>query len=348
MKLRAAAALRLTLVLLFVAPALGAADKPSLVVVISVDQMRADYLDRFRPWFGEDGFNRFLQRGRAIHAGAPAPRHDLHRPRARLDRHGPRSARSRDHRQPLVRQARRPDASTASRIRAVKWIGAPDGAPQIPIAPASPVNLDATSLGDRLKERFPGARVIGLALKDRAAVLMAGRKADAALWFEERFERFVTSSYYPPLPRCSRSTTACPRSSPRPSIGPGSSPGAFPRRTSIASTFGHGRGSGRDGSARRLRGHVPARARQPQSDRLVPLGRRPRPPARTLHHRIAAARVARRPARPPVRRALFDRLLRTLVRTRLEGDRRRHRPSRRVARGLLRVGSTTGSGAIGS
>ncbi len=25
--------------------------------------MRADYLARFRPWFGKDGFNRFLERG---------------------------------------------------------------------------------------------------------------------------------------------------------------------------------------------------------------------------------------------------------------------------------------------
>ena len=62
-ELRAPPLLRLTLVLLLFAPALGAADKPSLVVVISVDQMRADYLDRFRPWFGDDGFNRFLRRG---------------------------------------------------------------------------------------------------------------------------------------------------------------------------------------------------------------------------------------------------------------------------------------------
>ena len=38
------------------AAALLAAEKPSLVVVISVDQMRNDYLDRFRPWFGPDGW----------------------------------------------------------------------------------------------------------------------------------------------------------------------------------------------------------------------------------------------------------------------------------------------------
>ncbi|MGH9398937.1 MAG: alkaline phosphatase family protein, partial [Thermoanaerobaculia bacterium] len=40
-----------------------AAEQPSLVVVISVDQMRADYLDRFRPYFGRDGLNRFLEKG---------------------------------------------------------------------------------------------------------------------------------------------------------------------------------------------------------------------------------------------------------------------------------------------
>ncbi len=199
MKLRAAAALRLTLVLLFVAPALGAADKPSLVVVISVDQMRADYLDRFRPWFGEDGFNRFLQKG---------ARFTQARQRHATTFTGPGHASigtgldPRDHGiiGNLWYDKRGGESIYCVEDRAVKWIGAPDGAPQIPIAPASPVNLDATSLGDRLKERFPGARVIGLALKDRAAVLMAGRKADAALWFEERFERFVTSSYYPPLP----------------------------------------------------------------------------------------------------------------------------------------------------
>ena len=32
---------------------------PRLAVVISVDQMRADYLERFAPHFGEGGFRRF-------------------------------------------------------------------------------------------------------------------------------------------------------------------------------------------------------------------------------------------------------------------------------------------------
>ncbi|HTD53362.1 MAG TPA: alkaline phosphatase family protein, partial [Thermoanaerobaculia bacterium] len=49
-----------SVVLLFLATlALFGAQRPSLVVVVSVDQMRADYLDRFGPYFSKDGFNRF-------------------------------------------------------------------------------------------------------------------------------------------------------------------------------------------------------------------------------------------------------------------------------------------------
>ena len=36
---------------------------PRLAVVIAVDQMRADYQERFRPHFGEGGFKRLLEAG---------------------------------------------------------------------------------------------------------------------------------------------------------------------------------------------------------------------------------------------------------------------------------------------
>src|SRR5206468_8219693 len=59
----------------------------------------------------------------------------------------------------------------------------------------SPVNLQSDSLGDRLQDAFPGARVYGVAVKDRAAILMAGRKATAAYWFTGK-TGFTSSSYY--------------------------------------------------------------------------------------------------------------------------------------------------------
>jgi len=194
-----ARAVILILLLVPAAAPLAAAEKPSLIVVISIDQMRTDYLDRFHPYFGKDGFNRFLERG---------ARFPQNRYRHAVTFTGPGHASigtgldPRDHGIIANRwyDVQRGIGVYCAEDRRTQWVGAPETDKKIPWAPASPVLLNGASLGDRLKEKFPKARVVGLALKDRAAVLMAGRKADAVLWFEERFERFVTSSYYPPRP----------------------------------------------------------------------------------------------------------------------------------------------------
>ncbi|HTO75941.1 MAG TPA: alkaline phosphatase family protein [Thermoanaerobaculia bacterium] len=198
MKLRAAA-LRLTLALLLFAPALGAADKPSLVLVISVDQMRADYLDRFRPWFGDDGFKRFLERGAVFPRAAQRHATTFTAP-------GHASIGSgldpRDH---GIIGNRWFDTTSGTSIYCtedpdVAFVPPPAAGQAPPWKAASPGLTTSVFLGDRLKQKFPRARVLGVALKDRAAVLMAGRKADAAIWFEEKNSRFVTSTYYPPHP----------------------------------------------------------------------------------------------------------------------------------------------------
>ncbi len=194
--------LALLALFVFAVPAMPAvaAERPSLVVVISVDQMRADYLDRFRAYFGKDGFNRLLEQGAVF----PEARH-----RHAITFTGPGHASigtGLDPRHHGIVGNLWYDVSRGQEVycagdRDARWVGeGPDAPPRIPIEPGSPVWLGGASLGDRLKEKFPGARVVGVALKDRAAVLMAGRKADAVLWFEERFARFVTSSYYPPHP----------------------------------------------------------------------------------------------------------------------------------------------------
>lgn len=173
--------------------------RPTLVVVISVDQMRADYLARFRPWFGKDGFNRFLERG----AVWPEARH-----RHATTFTGPGHAAigtGLDPRHSGIVANRWYDEQGGQSVYCVEdrrsaWVGAGDNPPKVPVQPASPVLLDGDSLGDRLKEKYPAARVVAIALKDRAAVLMGGRRADSALWFEERFGRFVTSTWYAPRP----------------------------------------------------------------------------------------------------------------------------------------------------
>jgi len=62
--------------------------------------------------------------------------------------------------------------------------------------PSSPVNFLGTSLPEVLKKTSPQSQVVSVSLKDRAAILLAGRSGDAAYWYEANGGNFVTSSYY--------------------------------------------------------------------------------------------------------------------------------------------------------
>jgi arylsulfatase A-like enzyme len=61
----------------------------------------------------------------------------------------------------------------------------------------SPSNLQVQTLGDHLRSHTDGAaKIWGLSLKDRAAILMGGHVAEGALWFRYSDGSFVSSSYY--------------------------------------------------------------------------------------------------------------------------------------------------------
>ena len=160
----------------------SAADRPDLVVVISVDQFRYDYLERFAPYFASDGFRRFLDHGANF-------THAMYTYSTTYT--GPGHA--------AIGSGRLP-AETG--IIANTWFDRLKRGPEYCVADDraaggfSPVNMQSDSLGDRLQERYAGARVFGVAIKDRAAILMAGRKATAAYWFDPTSAGFVSSSYY--------------------------------------------------------------------------------------------------------------------------------------------------------
>jgi len=167
----------------FLAAASAAAQQqPDLVVVVSIDQFRYDYLTRFAPYFSDGGFNRALKHGanfrRALYPYATTYT-------------GPGHA--------AIGTGYTPSESG---IVANTWLDRTTSRPEYCVADAratggfSPLNLDSDSLGDRLQERAAGAKVIGVALKDRAAILMAGRRATSAYWFDSKAPGFTTSSYY--------------------------------------------------------------------------------------------------------------------------------------------------------
>ena len=61
----------------------------------------------------------------------------------------------------------------------------------------SPKNMWATTITDelRLSNNFE-SKVIGIALKDRGAILPAGHSANAAYWYDEKTGKWITSNYY--------------------------------------------------------------------------------------------------------------------------------------------------------
>lgn len=62
----------------------------------------------------------------------------------------------------------------------------------------SPRQLLRTTLGDWLKAEDSSSQVISLASSDLAAILMGGRRADAAYWFDPTSGKFSSSTHYLP------------------------------------------------------------------------------------------------------------------------------------------------------
>jgi hypothetical protein len=187
--------------LMFTSPALAGpvAAPPALVVVISLDQFRQDYLERFRSHFVDDGFKLFLNRGTTFanchyrHSYTKTgPGHAVLLSGVHANVHG-------------IIANDWLDRATLAKVYcsddpAEKVVGlAPPSGPQRPgdraIVARSPRSYLATTVGDMLKlSRGGWPKIIGLSNKDRAAVLMAGHLADAAYYTEG--DRFVTSTYY--------------------------------------------------------------------------------------------------------------------------------------------------------
>jgi predicted AlkP superfamily pyrophosphatase or phosphodiesterase len=62
----------------------------------------------------------------------------------------------------------------------------------------SPSKLRGPTLGDSLKNSGSPSKVVSVAMKDRAAILMGGFRADTAIWFDYKVFRWVSSTYYYP------------------------------------------------------------------------------------------------------------------------------------------------------
>lgn len=168
------------------------AERPALVVVVAVDQLRADLLTRYGTAF-TGGFRRLRDQGHwfthtlvdhAItvshpgHATLATGMHPSH--------HGIVDA---------AFYAGPPGARVFT--DAVEDKGAPIvGEPKLP--GASPRQFLATTLAEWIAGASPGARVVAVGSGRFSSLLHAGRAKGDVYWYDGEAGRYVTSSYYRP------------------------------------------------------------------------------------------------------------------------------------------------------
>ena len=210
---------------LFISVTAFAAEQPRLVVVISVDQLRFDYVDRFAPWLTERGFKRFAKEGAVFsnaryrysvtftgpgHAAIGTgllPAENGIVANNWFDRDAPFNEAqwqwffddTTPYVSPTLAQHKSAQGEEWWKLGGTPRYCAYDDRVKVTAGKTSgmsPASLSGDSLGDRIKERYPRSRVMALALKDRAAILMGGRRADAAYWFDRDLPGYISSTYY--------------------------------------------------------------------------------------------------------------------------------------------------------
>ena len=75
-------------------------------------------------------------------------------------------------------------------VKPIAW----DGVRSVP--GSSPARLRADTVADRLRAANPQALVVSISVKDRGAILPAGKHPTHALWFDSSLDSFVTSTAF--------------------------------------------------------------------------------------------------------------------------------------------------------
>lgn len=150
-------------------------DRPALVVLIAVDQLRGDYLDRFAPQLN-GGLARFRTRA----AFFPHAWQDHSNTETAPGHATMLSGREPVHTEIISNNRGVPDPLTP--LIGVSGTG------------ASPRRFNGTTLYDWLLTRDPNARVLSVSRKDRGAILPIGRGKGDIYWFAGG--KFTTSRYY--------------------------------------------------------------------------------------------------------------------------------------------------------
>ena len=166
--------------------------KPKLIVGVVIDQMRYDYLTRFATKYGNDGFNRLLKNGFSLENA-----HYNYIPTYTAVGHASIYTGTTPVNHAIISNNWY-DKYLKETIYCVddsnyKTVGNTGNGGK-----KSPYRMLTTTLTDQLRlAQNMNGKTIGIAIKDRSAILPAGHTANAAYWFDGGSKGdWITSSYY--------------------------------------------------------------------------------------------------------------------------------------------------------
>lgn len=181
----------LVLSLIFNFPVFSQIEPPKLIVGIVVDQMRFDYVNRYWDEFSDGGFKRLVGQGYQFtnthYNYIPtytAPGHASIYTGTTPSSHG------------VIANSWFDKNSQSYQYcvgdQSMNTLGADNASGEM-----SPSQMLNTTFGDELRLfTMNRSKVIGVALKDRSAILPAGHMGNFAFWFDSESGNFVSSSYY--------------------------------------------------------------------------------------------------------------------------------------------------------
>lgn len=163
--------------------------KPRIVVGMMVDQMRWDYLYKYQERYGEGGLKRLLREGFSCENT--------------LISHAP-TVTACGHSSVYTGSVPAINGIAGNSWYDRSWGREIENVEDTTVSPVgtdgtgySPRNLLTTTIGDELRIATNyQSKVVGVSIKNRAAILPAGHTANGAFWFDDGSKSFVTSTYY--------------------------------------------------------------------------------------------------------------------------------------------------------
>ena len=156
---------------------------PRLVVNITIDQLRTDYLEAFAPLYGNGGFKRLLAQG-LVYENASYPFSNINRASA-------------------ISSVVTGVSPYYHSIVGQQWLNRETLRPVVCTddpkqnTTDNPSQILVSTIGDELKVATEGqARIFAIAPNKDAAILSAGHAADGALWLNPESGRWESSQYY--------------------------------------------------------------------------------------------------------------------------------------------------------